>query len=162
MSIRATRNTKDRLQKPNMPALSLVPTTNAEELNTLKFVTLHKTKPCSVDLTPFRDGCAATGKRNGGLKEAFSGRPDLIAELTPILKDALLPLASKTVGQYLVALRAWWRLFDAVEANAQGMLVVSSVAHITELHRQYAFDNNMPSTQFLHFRQSTEFDPDYF
>lgn len=151
MSIRASTNTKDRLQKPNTPVLSLVPTTNAEELNTLKFVTLHKTKPCLVDLTPFRDGGAATGKRNGGWMGPFSGRPDLIAELAPILKDALLPLASKSVEQYLVALRAWWRLFDAVEANAQEMLVVSSVAHITELHRQYAFDNNMHPAQFCTF-----------
>lgn len=149
MGIRATKNTKDHLQESNAPALSLVSTTNAEP-DGLKFLTLHKTKPCLVDLTPFRDGGAGGGKKNGWV-EAFSGRPALIAELAPILKDALLPLASKSIDQYLAALRTWWRLFDAVEASAHEILIVSSVAHITDLHRQYAFDNNMHSSQFATF-----------
>lgn len=150
MSIRATKNTKDHLQKSNTPILSLVPATNTEEPDSLKFWTLHKTKPCLVDLTPFRDGGAAAGKKNGWVG-AFSGRPALIAELAPILKDTLITLAPKSVEQYLVSLRAWWRLFDAVEASAHQMLVVSSVAHVTDLHRQYAFDNNMHPSQFSAF-----------
>jgi hypothetical protein len=151
MGIRATSNTKDHLKKSSTPPLSLVHATDVEEENELKFLTLHLTKPCLVDLTPFRDGGASAGKKNGTLTSAFSGRPALIAELAPILKDSLIPLASKSVEQYLVALRAWWRLFDAVEANAHEMLVVSSVAHITDLHRQYAFDNNMHPAQFSAF-----------
>lgn len=151
MGIRAKKNTKDHLQNSNTSVLSLVPTANAVEPDTLKFLTLHKMKPCLVDLTPFRDGGAAAGKKNGVWVGAFSGRPGLIEELAPVLKDALLPLASKSVEQYLVALRAWWRLFDAVEANAHEMLVVSSVAHVTDLHRQYAFDNNMNAAQFSTF-----------
>ena len=117
----------------------------------LRFWTKHE-NPTLVDLTVFSDGddSHATGGRFIG---GFTGRPELIQELAPALRNLMEYLAPRTVNQYQQGLRYWWRNFDFVELGASGganptLVRVQSVAHITELHRQHAFDTNMDRNAF--------------
>lgn len=113
----------------------------------LCFWTRHE-HPTYVDLNIFADGdsqnqATASRTRRGG----FAGRPSLITELAPALKALLEYAAPRTVGQYVQALRDWWRLFDKVEADARQagieLASVQGVADVGELHRQRAFDDGM-------------------
>jgi hypothetical protein len=58
------------------------------------------------------------------------------------------------VTNYISAIRAWWRLFDAVEAatDAAGAPIrVLEITDVTDLHRQRAFDDGMHSLNFRFF-----------
>lgn len=117
----------------------------------LRFWTRHD-HPVLVELSVFASGHQNTSKPSGRFRGGFSGRPELIAELAPALKAMMEYLAPKSCRQYVQALRDWWRLFDGVEeefhqagANVER---VRSVAQITELHRQRAYDQNMDRGSF--------------
>jgi hypothetical protein len=100
-------------------------------------------KPTLVDLRMFatgREKAVSVGKLWNG---RFSGRPKLIAEMAPAIKSHLLPLAEKSIAQFMNALRAWWRLLDAVEAALPHETSLTSTAQFTELHRQRALDQGM-------------------
>ena len=110
----------------------------------LRFWTNHPKKPCLVDLTPFRDGQLhlPNGRWGGPLK----GRPALIHELAPALRDLHLTAAEGTIGAVLSSLRFWWRLFEKMEAMARPGLSVASVggvSDVTELHRQVALESGL-------------------
>lgn len=154
MGIRAGNNTKDHLRYPGTaPALTLVltpsPTTSHE--SPLRFETSHTDKPCFVDLTVFKDGELRPSKKGGTWAGPFKGRPEFIAELLPAIRDQLAPLAEKSVEQYLVSLRAWWRLFDVLEATASAQPILASTAQLNELHRQCALDRGMRRLAFSNF-----------
>ncbi|MGC8209519.1 hypothetical protein [Ralstonia pseudosolanacearum] len=109
-----------------------------------------------VDLSVFANGqVKARGARSSGpgapWNGPFQGRKALIEEMAPAIYDHLVPLAEKSVVQFMNALRAWWRLFDALEAEMPEEAPVSSVAQLTELHRQRAFDRGMDRLLFGNF-----------
>lgn len=72
-------------------------------------------------------------------------------EMAPAIRDQLLPIAKKSVEQYIATIRAWWRLLDALEDADPAVPVVKSTAQLSDVHRQYAFDQNMPRAQFGNF-----------
>lgn len=71
--------------------------------------------------------------------------------MAPAIRDHLAPLASKSVEQFLQALRAWWRLFDTIEDEIPNTHQIVSTAQITELHRQRAMDQGMDRLTFGNF-----------
>ncbi|WP_197386311.1 hypothetical protein [Ralstonia pseudosolanacearum] len=153
MSIRANNNTKNRSSQyrdAESGVMECPPSAHAELDDPLQFFTLHPTKPCFVDLRPFRDGEARPPKRNGDQLGTFRGRPALIAELAPAIHDQIIPLAERSVIQTLGAVRAWWRIFDAVEADPEAP-IVASVADLSDLHRQVALDSGMYRETFSLF-----------
>jgi hypothetical protein len=154
MGIRASNNTKDHLRHPgSVPALALVvspsPPTSTED--SLRFETSHIDKPCFVDLTVFKEGEFQPSKKGGNWAGPFKGRPELIAELLPAIRDQWAPLAEKSVEQYLASLRAWWRLFDALEATASAPAILTSTTQLSDLHRQCALDKGMRRMVFGNF-----------
>ncbi|WP_410199264.1 hypothetical protein [Burkholderia cenocepacia] len=149
MSIRTNANVKDHLAEKGS-ILTLVAKPDAPEtLDPLKFWTAHPKKPCFVDLTVFADGQLES--RGTKWKGAFAGHRDLIVEMAPALQDHLAPLAAASVAQYMNALRAWWRLFDSIEAEMPMATPLSSTTQLTELHRQRAFDQGMDRLCFGNF-----------
>jgi hypothetical protein len=152
MGIRTNANTKDHLRQDGQtPVLSLVESAAPQPPieDPLRFYTSHQTKACAVDLIVFKEGQQTRPNRGGIWAGPFAGRPELIAQLAPAIRDQLSPLAEKSVGLYLVSLRAWWRLFDAVEASAAGaMRSLTSVAQLSDVHRQFALDQGMRRTEF--------------
>lgn len=153
MGIRAAKNTKDHLSEAQGSELVLVH--SAENLlcepDGLQFFTAHPTKPCLVDLTVFAKGQQALPSGRKKWSGPFSGRPELIAEIAPSIRYKLLPLAEKSIDQYIFSLRAWWRLFDSVESELPSMQTVSSTAHLTDVHRQKALDIGMDRKIFSSF-----------
>lgn len=149
MRLRSSNNTKDRLREHHSLELALDPITPAPPSESLVFRTQHPTKPCYVDLSCFESGREHATR--GGVRKwlgAYSGRPDLIRELLPALVDRLTPAAEKTTRHYVEALTSWWRVLDDVESRSGGQLRVTSVMHLSELHRQVAIDKGIPRKQF--------------
>lgn len=153
MGIRANNNRKNRLPNSINGPLVLVESLPAVTSvgDPLIFLTAHPTKSCLVNLTVFRDGTALQPREGAWRAGPFAGRPALIAELAPAIQDTLTPLAKKSVEQYLVALRAWWRVFDAVDSASPAIPVVASVADLTDVHRRYALDKGMDRWVFNNF-----------
>lgn len=104
-----------------------------------------------VDLRDFAAGRHDVRKQGKLWNGPFSGRPELIAEMVPAIQDHLMPLAEKSVDQFLTALRSWWRLFDALEATTSPKTVLKSTAQLTELHCQLARDQGMARLTFGNF-----------
>lgn len=151
MGIRSNTNTKNRLREDDHPVLTLAQPAPVVQQDPLRFRTAHPTKPCFVDLTHF-----ATGRENatrGGKRKwlgAYQGRPELIRELAPALRDRLTPTAEKTISHFVGALTAWWRLFDEMEAKL-GVQKITSVSQLTDLHRQFAMDKGLARKHFGNF-----------
>lgn len=149
MSIRHVN--KDHL-KELAPTISLVAsgTTDAADAgDPLRFWTKHPKEPCLVDLTPFRDG--QLHLPNGRWGGPFRGRPTLIHQLAPALREIYLTAAEGTIGTVRSSLRFWWRLFDTMEAAAPPGISVASVvdvSDVTELHRQVAFEFGLNRTTY--------------
>lgn len=152
MSIRSNLNSKDHLRE-KAAALTLVVEPARPVLEEpLRFVTVHPTKPTLVDLRDFATGLESSRLKGHRLwKGPFAGRPELIAEMAPAIQDHLLPLAEKSVAQYMNALRAWWRLLDALEATLPPDAILKSTAQLTELHRQRARDQGMDRLTYGNF-----------
>lgn len=156
MGIRKNTNTKDHLPRnlttlPPLPADN--PTAQAHENEALRFYTTHKTKPRIVDLNIFRTG-QSIFLNNSRRAVPFSGRPALIAQLKPAIFDRAMLLANDSVEQILNSLRAWWRIFDSIEAVTAGTLhPLTSVSELTDVHRQAALDAGMGRLEFNSFLQ---------
>ena len=152
MGIRSNANTKDHLRE-KAPTLALAPPVAVfdEPEDPLRFTTAHADKPCFVDLTVFQSGETERARKGGIWNGAFSARPQLINELAPAVRDQLMPLAEKSVEQYLHSLRAWWRLLDDIEARAPALPAVSSTGQLTDLHRQAALDKGFDRRTFSNF-----------
>lgn len=154
MGLRATNNTKDQLLVKNIAPTLVTPVAQPTlSTDSFKFFTEHPTKPTAVDLTVFSTGTASDAllKRRGRTPEVFSGRPELIRELFPAIRDRLLPLAEQSAFAYISALRSWWRLLDGVEAQLPSLPRVTSTSQLTEVHRQRAFDLQMRRLPFSNF-----------
>lgn len=155
MSIRTVN--KNHLRSFAEP-VSLVSTTRPTgQDDPLRFWTRHPKRPVLVDLTEFRDGQATPPKGTWG--GGYSGRPKLIAELAPALREITLVSSDKTIGQVKTSLRTWWRVFDDMEASARASgqdLRVSSVADITDLHRQVAFDSGLTRAAYSGFARALD------
>lgn len=158
MSIRNVK--KDHLKELGQPVSAvltgdeLVPTSN----DPLRFWTRHSQKPCRVDLTSFRDG--QLHLPNGRWGGPYSGRPELIEQLAPALRELNITASASTVGQVMTSLRNWWRLFDEMETRAADasnpLPVVASVANIADLHRQVAFESGMTRSVFGPFVRAVD------
>ena len=153
MSIRANQNAKNRRPRNDDVGLYLVepPSEPLTTSSSLCFYTLHPKKPCFVDLSVFRDGELQPKKKGGSWAGPFHGRPQLIQELAPAFHDNAILQSSKSVSLYLHTLRRWWRLMDAVEASDKTISVATSVADLTDLHRQFAVDSGMDRATFGYF-----------
>src|SRR5438045_170432 len=93
MGIRAGNNTQDQLRYlGSAPTLALVvnPSPPSSYEDPLRFETSHTDKPCFVDLTVFKNGeLTKPSTRGGTWAGPFKGRPELIAELLPAIRDQL-------------------------------------------------------------------------
>lgn len=158
MSIRHVN--KDHLADHQLKQLSIVssPTAHDADGDSLRFLTRHPKKPGMVDLTEFRDGqeVAPRGKWGG----AFKGRPQLIEQIAPTLKEVYLTASKPTVTTVLISLRTWWRLLDRIEAlgidAAVRVPAVNGVEDLVDLHRQLAFDAGMSRAMFGPFARVTD------
>lgn len=152
------KKNKDHLKAHG--GVSLLPPEPPKSDDPLKFWTNHPTENVLVDLHPFADGefqnpnpfGLAVGQWGG----PYIGRPALIAELAPAIQARCTLLRKGTVEQYFGALRAWWRLFDAIESDSVTTdrlnPQVSSVAHLSALHEAIAKQRNMRTVIFSIFQ----------
>ncbi len=152
MSIRSNKNSKNQL--PRFATVALVteqqPASPAIESD-LRFYTAHDKKPYFVDLTVFRDGERQRPTNGATWNGPFQGRAQLIKELAPAFRDQVVALAEATVRRKHFALRCWWRIFDTVETADTKAPIVTSIAHLSDVHRQYALDSGMTATDFSTF-----------
>ncbi len=150
MSIRSNKNSKNQLPRFATIALVTEPQSATPRMleSELCFYTSHDKKPCFVDLTIFRDGEKICSNNSGLWHGPFRGRAELIEELEPAFRDQVSPLAESSVNNNLFTLRYWWRIFDAVEAADSSIQIVTSTAHLSDIHRQYAIDSGMSRAHF--------------
>jgi hypothetical protein len=149
---------KDHLP-PQRAELSLVDTREYLQRtgSPLKFWTLHATKPFLVDLTDLQTGQERPKKpgMDGRWLGGYSGRPSLIHELLPAIKEKLMWASEKTCKGCIADLKNWWRLFDEMEAPANNpelaLAPTNSVKDLTYLHQQLAVQRFSPGT-FSAFR----------
>ena len=133
------------------PKLDLVQKASQEESTTtgakidevaLSFWTTHPTDPDLIDLSEF-----ATGRTKADVKTTvqhmwagdYQGRPELIADLLPVIKQSWPLVASVTIRRTLLpSLRAWWRVLDEAERPGPGkhnaIAQVTKVEDLQELH----------------------------
>lgn len=112
----------------------------------LVFLTTHKTAPCWVELTEFRDGGTGpigTGSQRWG--GDFSGRPQLIEQLLPHIRAIHGSHSEKSIEALMAALRTYWRLFDAFDALPmdQRPQRVEGVAELNDLHDRLQVRNRV-------------------
>lgn len=112
------------------------------------FWTRHPKRPTQVRLEIFRDGEVQRATPGGSWSGALSGRPKLIAQLAPVLKELVEFASNNTVEKYYHSFRQWWRIFDALDRKIKP---VETVADISEIHRQYAIDQGMHRLAFSNF-----------
>lgn len=152
------KKSKDHLKEHG--GVALVSPVLPQSDDPLKFWTNHPTENILVDLQPFVDGefenQHPSGGNSGFWAGPYTGRPKLIAELAPLLQARFAMLTQGTVGQYLTALRAWWRFFDSIEASrplgGQSIARVTSVADLHELHEAAANLYGISMGNFNFFR----------
>ncbi len=124
----------------------------------LVFWTQHDKYPCEVNLHSFSKGQEKSNHSNGGGRRfnPFTGRPELILQLSPTLKEVLWYATRGTVYGYMNALRDWWRILDDVEnaaaAVGQPMTRIEDVRLLTQVHSEYAHRNGMTRQAFGKFR----------
>lgn len=123
----------------------------------LVFWTLHPKTPSPVDLRPFATG-QDRDPRKGNRKgfKAFSGRPELLMQLLPVLKEKLLYAPGATVRNYFHSLRAWWRILDEVEASAakagEPMHRLTDARLLSPLHADAVHRSGMRRAGFTLFK----------
>lgn len=121
----------------------------------LIFWTRNETYPAQINLHSLATG-KATGDRCNVNFIPYTGRPDLIRQLAPAIKDFLLAARPKTVDNCISSLRAWWRVLDAVEDAAEKagkhMARVEDVRQLTIIHSEFAHRNGMGRASFTTFR----------
>lgn len=127
----------------------------------LRFWTGHATENTLINLYPFADGEYQNTRKGGSGNWAgpYHGRADLIRELAPAIQARCALASGSTAHNYLCALRAWWRLLDALEAkpdkNGQILARVESVADLHALHEAEAHQRNMSHSNFKLFLSLT-------
>lgn len=157
MSIRIYN--KDHMKEHARVTLAVPVRVDAPESHDpMVFWTQHEKEPCEVNLHPFATGQVKSSLTTGGGRKfaPFTGRPDIIRQLTPAIEQALSYAAKATVDSCMNALRDWWRVLDAVEAAAatvgQPMTRVEDVRLLTHVHSEFAHRNGMTRQSFGKFR----------
>jgi len=134
--------TRKKNKKHGIPNVHLFPM--AIDETSLVFMTTHKTQPCLVDLTEFREGCKApaAGSNWGG---DFSGRPLLIAQLLPHIRQIHISQSKDSIKALFLALRTYWRLLDACDALPidQRPKPVVDVRDLSDLHDRLQVRNRI-------------------
>lgn len=149
MSIRTNLNRKDH-SRDSVAELVLVESPTPQ-IGSLTFWTSHPSRRTLVDLTILRDGQQISRGSGSSWTGPFSGRPTLLNEMLPVIQDHFAPLAEKSIRQIMVALKAWWRIFDSLERDAPTTPVLTSTKQLNELHRQRAMDQNIGRLDFSSF-----------
>jgi len=121
----------------------------------LKFWTRHETDNMLVDLTIFANG-EMTRQRMGGVWGGeFTGRPELILQMSAAIEAVTFLYAKGTVRQLLTSMRCWWRLFDAVEKAAaeagQMMDRVEDVRQLSRIHLEFFHQSGMRTEMYYPF-----------
>ncbi len=107
-----------------------------------------------VDLTPFEVG-QTTAKSGTLRKPAFAGRPRLIHQLAPAVKDQLGVAREDTVEGHFKSFRAWWRVLDLADKKTDaenGPSCSFGVEHLGPLHLQMAIGEGLPRKSLAVFR----------
>ncbi len=118
----------------------------------------HEDLPYEVNLQSFANGQNKSHHKKGGGRKfkPFSGRPELIQQLAPALREVLSYCTKGTARAYLISLREWWRIMDSVEAAAAAaghpMKRVDDVRLLTQIHCQAARSSGMNRKIFGTFR----------
>ena len=127
-----------------------------ESDDSLVFWTGHHTNNWKVDLRGFADGVSERPPGARIIWVAYTGRPQLIHQLAPAIRDSLAGAAPRTASSAVDSLRSWWRVLDEVEAAAkkaqQSMARVDDVRHLTDVHSEFAHRKSMRRTAFHTFR----------
>lgn len=150
------RRNKDHLREHGGVTLVGLTPAPPKSDDPLYFWTHHPTENYAVNLHPFADGefenPHPSGKHVGTWKGAYTGRPNLIAELAPAIQASVYRLTNGGAVGYEASLRAWWRLFEAFEntklANGQHPPQIESVANLNELHGAFAYQNGLTKEAF--------------
>ncbi|WP_377705485.1 hypothetical protein [Pseudoduganella sp. UC29_71] len=156
MSIRHYK--KDHLKQHTGLTPAPVQLPGAPESNDpLIFWTRHELEPKEVNLHTLATGqTEVEGGRNSAKFVPFTGRHKLIHQLAPSIKDSLLPARPGTVDAYIQSLRAWWRLFDAVEAaseqTGESTARIEDVRMLEMIHCYFAYKIQMDRSSFTIFR----------
>lgn len=120
----------------------------------LRFWTGHPTENTLIDLHEFADGASITGNPSGGgmWGGAFSGRPELIAEIALAIQARCTLMTRITSLGWLGALRKFWRTCDELESTMtpDGRTVdrLTSVRHVTHLHEAALHRTKFDRVQF--------------
>lgn len=118
----------------------VVPAVAPSSDDPLCFWTGHLTENHLVNLHEFADGASESNRPNGGgsWSGAFSGRPELIAELAQAIEAQLALKTKVTCVNTLAALRKFWRTCDQLEStvtkDGQTLNSLTSVRNLTHLH----------------------------
>lgn len=144
---------------------------HATAADCLRFVTHPSRKPIAVDLTVFSQGTqgqkAVPGPRAmhqilrkggpGTAPKPFRGRPILITQLAPAFRELYMFQRAASVRAGIASIRAWFRLFDRIEAKCQTVgapvLSINRVEDIGDVHRQLALDMGMSWQHFGPFKR---------
>ncbi|WP_180126887.1 hypothetical protein [Rhodoferax sp. BLA1] len=155
MSIR-TYNKDHMMEHAGVTLATPVRLNAPESDDPLVFWTQHEKEPCEVNLHPFATGQAQRQHTGGKKFIPFSGRPQLIRQLAPTIEENVLWLSKPSVEHYFTMLRSWWRVLDAVEAEAakigHSMTRVEDVRLVTNVHSEFAHRSRMDRHNFCGFR----------
>lgn len=135
-----------RKQNKKRGASNVLHLPNAIDETALVFLTTHKTGPCEIDLTEFRDGGKARiGPGYGTWGGDFSGRPLLIQQLLPHIRAIHGAQSKDSIAQVMTILRTYWRFFDACDALPldQRPKPVEGVAELNDLHDRLQVRNRV-------------------
>ncbi len=146
---------KDHLKEhAGVELATLEPPALPEHRDLLKFWTEHPTENTLIDLTLFAEGeyerpRGATVKQWRG---PFTGRPQLIRQMAPTIKEICFGYSDESVRSLYAAFRGWWRLLDAVEneaaARGQPMSRVEDVCLLQSMHSEFAHRSRMRQPKF--------------
>lgn len=119
---------------------SLKPTEDTDS-DPLIFWTRHPSEPSRVDLHEFATGRtrADLGSRATRWAGDFTGRPELLNDLLPLIKQEWITVRHSAIKVHLSSLRSWWRVLDEAErmpdsSVAKAIPQVHSVEDLHELH----------------------------
>lgn len=132
----------------------------SEDDDPLRWWTQHPAEKVEVNLNEFADGQLENPYAHTNLTTMwvgpYTGRPELIRELAPWVKDATLMNRPRTADLLRIALRSWWRLLDVLEATplpgGQRLARVESVADLSALHEAGAHLHGVEKKSFSYFR----------
>lgn len=147
------KKNKDHLKEHG--GVALVSPALPKSEDPLQFWTNHPTENTLIDLRPFADGEFEKPNFVTNWPGALTGRPTLIEELAPAVEAVCAMRAKRTIEPHLTALRAWWRLFDAIEATSSPdgchIARVTSVADLGAHHEAAAHQQQITNRSFQCF-----------